>query len=101
MKTIFFQVAARNCRKRKIDQIKQLEDDVTRIRCRKSKLVAEHEKLQGQRRQWTDIVKTLHDHVLKVNEVIRCLKHCNNVLCGCNECRMVITCSTFCRQLLV
>ena len=26
------QVAARNCRRRKIDQIKQLEDDVTRIR---------------------------------------------------------------------
>ncbi len=61
------QVAARNCRKRKIDQIKQLEEDVTHIRCRKSELIAEHEKLQEQRRQWSEVVKRLHDHVLKVS----------------------------------
>ncbi len=30
----FVQVAAQNCRKRKIDQIKQLETEVTRIKCR-------------------------------------------------------------------
>ncbi|CAB4054665.1 Segmentation protein cap'n'collar [Lepeophtheirus salmonis] len=58
-------VAARNCRKRKIDQIKQLEDDVTRIRCRKTELVQEHEKLSSQRSHWTDMVKRLHDYVLK------------------------------------
>ena len=59
-------MAARNCRKRKIDQIKQLEDDVTRIRCRKTELINEHEKLVGQRNHWSDLVKRLHDHVLKV-----------------------------------
>ena len=60
------QVAARNCRKRKIDQIKQLEDDVTRIRCRKTELVNEHEKMVAQRNHWSDLVKRLHDYVLKV-----------------------------------
>ncbi|TRY68417.1 hypothetical protein TCAL_02505 [Tigriopus californicus] len=58
-------VAARNCRKRKIDQIKQLEDDVQRIRCKKSELIAEHEKLVAQRSHWTDLVKRLHDYILK------------------------------------
>ena len=61
-----FQVAARNCRKRKIDQIKQLEDDVGRIRNQKGELVREHERLMAQRSHWTDMVKRLHDHVLKV-----------------------------------
>ena len=61
------QVAARNCRKRKIDQIKQLETDVQRIRCRKTELITEHEKLVAQRNHWADLVKRLHDHVLKVN----------------------------------
>ena len=61
-----YQVAARNCRKRKIDQIKQLETDVQRIRCRKTELITEHEKLVAQRNHWADLVKRLHDHVLKV-----------------------------------
>ena len=62
-----YQVAARNCRKRKIDQIKQLETDVQRIRCRKTELITEHEKLVASRNHWGDLVKRLHDHVLKVN----------------------------------
>lgn len=64
--TSSFQVAARNCRKRKIDQIKQLEDEVTRIRIRKTDLIQEHEKLASQRAHWGDMVKRLHDYVLKV-----------------------------------
>ena len=59
-------MAARNCRKRKIDQIKQLEDDVGRIRNQKGELVREHERLMAQRSHWTDMVKRLHDHVPKV-----------------------------------
>ena len=59
-------VAAQNCRKRKIDQIKQLETEVTRIKCRKTELVTDHEKLMGQRSHWSDLVKRLHDFVLKV-----------------------------------
>ena len=62
-------MAARNCRKRKIDQIKQLEDDVGRIRNQKSDLIREHERLMAQRTHWTDMVKRLHDHVLKVIKI--------------------------------
>jgi len=58
-------VAAQNCRKRKIDQIKQLETEVTRIKCRKTELVTDHEKLLQQRATWSDLVKRLHDYVLK------------------------------------
>merc|ERR1712029_931794 len=58
-------VAARNCRKRKIDQIKQLEDDVTRIKTQKMDLNQEHRRLIGEAKQWTTLVKRLHDHVLK------------------------------------
>ena len=61
------QVAARNCRKRKIDQIRQLEDDVTRIRTQKGDLIKEHDRLVAERSHWTDLVKRLHDHVLKVD----------------------------------
>ena len=59
-------MAARNCRKRKIDQIKQLEDDVQRIRCRKTELLQEHDRLLVERSRWSDKVKRLHDYVLKV-----------------------------------
>ena len=60
-------VAAQNCRKRKIDQSKQLETEVTRIKCRKTELVTDHEKLLSQRSHWSDLVKRLHDFVLKAN----------------------------------
>ena len=59
-------VAARNCRKRKIDQIKQLEEDVHRIKCRKTELLQEHDRLLLERSRWSDKVKRLHDYVLKV-----------------------------------
>merc|ERR1712012_150112 len=58
-------VAAQNCRKRKIDQIKQLETEVRGIKCRKTELVTDHEKLMAQRSTWADLVKRLHDYVLK------------------------------------
>jgi len=58
-------VAARNCRKRKIDQIKQLEEDVQRIRCRKTELLQEHDQLLNERSRWSDKVKRMHDYVLK------------------------------------
>ena len=70
-------VAAQNCRKRKIDQIKQLETEVTRIKCRKTELVTDHEKLLSQRSHWSDLVKRLHDFVLKVGFRNRC---CDDIL---------------------
>ena len=75
---ILFQVAAQNCRKRKIDQIKQLETEVTRIKCRKTELVTDHEKLLQQRATWSDLVKRLHDYVLKVRSVKSSQDEMNN-----------------------
>ena len=60
-------VAAQNCRKRKIDHIRQLEMEVTRIKFRKAELVTDHNKLIQQRATWLDLVKRLHDYVLKVD----------------------------------
>ena len=60
-------VAAQNCRRRKIDQIRQLETEVTRIKCRKTELVTDNNKLLQQRATWSDLVKNLHDYVLKVD----------------------------------
>merc|ERR1711976_679162 len=58
-------VAAQNCRKRKIDLISQLEEEVSRARQQKQNLIAEHDNLLKQRAQWSDLVKRLHDYVLK------------------------------------
>jgi len=98
-------VAARNCRKRKIDQIKQLEDDVTRIRCRKAELVSEHEKLQDQRRHWNDVVKGMHDHILKVKKSERVCQVAfspfrnSATIPICGNCRWItIVKCTFCRE---
>ena len=41
---------------------------VTRIKCRKTELVTDHEKLMSQRSTWADLVQRLHDFVLKVGE---------------------------------
>lgn len=40
---------------------------MARIRCRKTELVNEHEKMVAQRNHWSDLVKRLHDYVLKVS----------------------------------
>ena len=50
-------------------QIKQLETEVTRIKGRKHELVTDHEKLLQQRATWSDLVKRLHDYVLKVGQL--------------------------------
>ena len=42
---LFLKVAARNCRRRKIDQIKQLEDDVTRIRYKSLTILQNNRKI--------------------------------------------------------
>merc|ERR1712004_616897 len=46
-------VAAQNCRKRKIDLISQLEEEVTRARQQKRNLMAEREELYRLRNEWT------------------------------------------------
>ena len=54
-------MAARNSRKRKTEQFKQLEDDVQKIRCRKTELIQEHDPLLLEQSRWTEKVKRLQD----------------------------------------
>ena len=54
-------MAARNSRKRKTEQFKQLEDDVQKIRCRKTELIQEHDRLLLEQSRWTEKVKRLQD----------------------------------------
>ena len=82
-------VAAQNCRKRKIDQIKQLETEVTRIKCRKTELVTDHEKLMQQRATWADLVKRLHDYVLKVTRGFSLKASANKILVGYFLCKQL------------
>ena len=60
-----FQVAAQNCRKRKIDLISQLEEEVTRARQQKQNLMAEREELYRLRNEWTTKLQNLESAVLQ------------------------------------
>lgn len=58
-------VAAQNCRKRKIDLISQLEEEVTRARQQKQNLMAEREELYRLRNEWTTKLQNLESAVLQ------------------------------------
>lgn len=58
-------VAAQNCRKRKIDLISQLEEEVTRARQQKRNLMAEREELYRLRNEWTTKLQNLESAVLQ------------------------------------
>ncbi len=57
-------VAAQNCRKRKIDQIAQLELQVEEARRRKRKLMSEREVLYRQRAEWASKLNVLESDIL-------------------------------------
>ncbi len=58
------QVAAQNCRKRKIDQIAQLERQVEEARQRKQQLREEREHLYQQREEWAQKLSLLENDIL-------------------------------------
>ncbi len=60
-----FQVAAQNCRKRKMDLISQLEAEVSRARQQKQMLLAEREELYRMRNEWTHKLLNLESEVLR------------------------------------
>ena len=61
---LFFQVAAQNCRKRKMDLISHLEEEVSKTRQQKQILLAEREELYRLRTEWTNKLMNLEASVL-------------------------------------
>lgn len=58
-------VAAQNCRKRKLDQILSLEDEVKEVRRRKERLLHEHEIVFNERERIANKFAALHRHVFR------------------------------------
>lgn len=61
-------VAAQNCRKRKLDQILSLEDEVKQVKQRKEELKKQHELLLLECNQISEKFCHLHQHIFKVSE---------------------------------
>lgn len=66
-------VAAQNCRKRKLDQILTLEDEVQTVVKRKAQLNQDHDHLESERKRISNKFSMLHRHVFQVgSQWIRC-----------------------------
>lgn len=59
-------VAAQNCRKRKLDQILCLADEVQEVRKRKDRLRQEHESAEAERERIMKKFSDLYMHIFKV-----------------------------------
>lgn len=60
-------VAAQNCRKRKLDQILTLEDEVQTVVKRKAQLNQDHDQLESERKRISNKFSMLHRHVFQVS----------------------------------
>ncbi|KAM7362055.1 NFE2 like bZIP transcription factor cap-n-collar isoform 2-T5 [Cochliomyia hominivorax] len=58
-------VAAQNCRKRKLDQILSLEDEVKQVRRRKEDLQAQRERLFNEKKRVSNKFGVLHRHIFQ------------------------------------
>ncbi|XP_058982995.1 segmentation protein cap'n'collar isoform X1 [Musca domestica] len=58
-------VAAQNCRKRKLDQILSLEDEVKQVRRRKDELNAQRDRLFTERKRVSNKFSALHRHIFQ------------------------------------
>lgn len=65
-------VAAQNCRKRKLDQILTLEDEVQTVVKRKAQLNQEHDHLESERKRISNKFSMLHRHVFQVIHQTTC-----------------------------
>ena len=59
------QIAAQNCRKRKIEQISDLEEELGSVRSRKSNLLKEREELMFNHMDWTLRLEKLEMHIVE------------------------------------
>ena len=64
-KPILFQIAAHNCRKRKIDQISELEEELGSLKSRKKNLLEEREKLMFDHMEWMVVLDKLERYILE------------------------------------
>lgn len=62
-------VAAQNCRKRKLDQILSLEDEVKQVKQRKEELKKQHELLLLECNRISEKFCHLHQHIFKVSNI--------------------------------
>lgn len=60
-------VAAQNCRKRKLDQILSLADEVEEVRQRKERLIKEQESAMAERKRIYKKFQDLYNHIFEVN----------------------------------
>lgn len=70
-------VAAQNCRKRKLDQIISLADEVKEMRDRKLRLVREREFMIIERQRVKDKFSQLYRHVFQVSIIVHHHFFCN------------------------
>ena len=59
------QIAAQNCRKRKIEQISDLEEELGSVRSRKSNILKEREELMFNHMDWTLRLEKLERHIVE------------------------------------
>ena len=60
------QIAAQNCRRRKVDQISVLEEEVAVVRRRKERLQEEREELEESRRKFKEKLGVLEQYVISI-----------------------------------
>lgn len=63
-------VAAQNCRKRKLDQILSLEDEVKEVRRRKEQLYSDRDSLTLERKRISNKFAALHRHIFQVSTML-------------------------------
>lgn len=58
-------IAAQNCRRRKVEQIASLAEEVTTVRERKAAIMAERAELEAEVREWIHRLNKLEEYILK------------------------------------
>jgi nuclear factor erythroid 2, invertebrate len=69
-KRVVRQVAAQNCRKRKLDQITSLADEVRTVRDRKQRTQRDHHTLLADRQRVKERFAALYRHVFQVRTLL-------------------------------
>ena len=62
----YFQIAAQNCRKRKMSQISSLETQLVQARMKKEKILSERVKLLWRKQEWRRKLDMMEKKVLKM-----------------------------------